>query len=445
MIFKLKKPDLSKIDDRRIFKLLDRYKELGDIVLSANHPVYLYWDKVKYKPHPVDISTEELWALIKFTRNNFMLKTISVVRKEDGNYFHWVKLPVFEEFFHDVDLNLGGSLTMSKDIDEKQKNRFIARGIMEEAIASSQLEGANTTREAAKMFLREKRRPSNIAEQMILNNYTTMKLIEYEYRNQKLTKEILFRLHDILTKNTINEAKIGRFRKDSEDIVVSDEKGVIYHIPPREKFINEEIERFIAFANDELNESPFIHPIIKAIILHFWLGYLHPFLDGNGRLARAIFYWYLLRRGYWAFAYLPISKIIKNSPVQYRDAYIHSEQDDYDLTYFIDYNIRKIKQAMKEFEEYCRLKREESSKISIVARTKYHLRDRQIQLIRFLFKNKDQNTTIKAHMNINEISRLTATKDLKELEKLGFIFSRKIRKGKGRYFFGTDKINEIIK
>jgi len=57
--------------------------------------------------------------------------------------------------------------------------------------------------------------------------------------------------------------------------------------------------KLIEFANDENITTGFIHPVIKAILLHFWIGYLHPFCDGNGRTARALFYWYLLKNDYF--------------------------------------------------------------------------------------------------------------------------------------------------
>ena len=177
-------------------------------------------------------------------------------------------------------------------------------------------------------------------------------------------------------------------------------------------------------------------------MLHFWIGYLHPFTDGNGRLARSLFYWYLLRKGYWAFAFLPLSKIIKKSPAQYGMAYLYAEQDENDLTYFIDYNIRKIKQAKKEFEEYVIHVKEENMRMAKLSKTKYHLNDRKVQLLRYYSKNKDESTSIKTHMNINQISRLTAIKDLKGLEQLGFVTSRKI--GKEIHYFGTEKIEELF-
>ncbi|MEE9554595.1 MAG: Fic family protein [candidate division Zixibacteria bacterium] len=331
------------------------------------------------------------------------------------------------------------------DLLDTQNTRrtFMARGIIEEAIASSQLEGASTTRKVAKQMLQKNRKPANKSEQMILNNYQAMLHIEDKLRYEDLSLDLLLNLHITLTQGTVDIKDSGRLRRDIDQVVVSDSSNnVIYHIAPSEKFLKREIKKLIAFANDNNEKPPSIHPLIKAILLHFWIGYLHPFTDGNGRLARAIFYWYLLKKQYWGFSYLPLSRVIKRSPAQYRDAYVFSEQDDNDLTYFIDYNIRKIAQAKKEFESYIKHKQSEYPKISKKVSMKYKLNERQIQLLRSIRKEADATTTIKTHSIFNGISRVTARKDLEELEQKGFLVSQKL--GKERPFSATDKTLELF-
>lgn len=444
MIYKLEKPNLSKINRDKAIKLfLNREDQsISNLFNQSFSPIYLYWDRIKYKTLPKNISNEEFWYAIKFIRHAQFIKT--VIKNENEDYFKWLKLPDLEQFLHEADLDTGGSLFgFTKSIDEKTKYKFISRGIIEEAIASSQLEGANTTRRIAKQMLREKRKPTTSDEQMIFNNYMAMQAIEEEYKDQELNLDLLFELHRLIAKDTIQEDEVGRFRKDSEKIIVGerDKSGKIYHIPPKAAFIKKEIKNFIKFANDEL-ETPFIHPIIKAIMIHFWIGYLHPFTDGNGRLARLLFYWYLLKNNYWAFAYLPISKIIKKSPIQYGNAYLYSEQDDLDLTYFIDYNIRKIKIAIENFREYFESKSKKNLKMNKLSKMKYNLNDRQIQLLQYYYEDKDARTSTPTHMNINRISRKTAINDLKELEKLGFLISE--RSGKRVYYYTTDKVRGLF-
>lgn len=447
MLFKLKKPNTPKNNSKKnldlILKYLSDQENIGKYIEKSNTPEYLYWDTVKHKSIPKNMSAEDFWGVLKFSRKIQSIPTI-IKDEKSNNYFSWIKLSNLEEFLHNVDLNTGGSLfSFAKDTKESDRNKFVSRGVMEEAIASSQLEGAHTTRKIAKEFLIQGRKPKNKSEQMILNNYNTMSLIESEYKDKELTLELIFELHSLITKETVKEEERGRFRFDEENIVVTDKTtGVVYHIPPKRKFIEKEIEKLIDFANDK-GDQAFIHPVIKAIMIHFWVGYLHPFTDGNGRVARLLFYWYLLRHNYWAFAYLPISKIIKKSPVQYGKAYIYSEQDDLDLTYFIDYNICKIKQAIEEFNNYLEAKAKENSLINKSAKTKYALNDRQIQLLQFLYSgDKDDHTTPTTHMKINQISKKTAIKDLKDLEVLGFLKRQKVKRNV--FYFAGEKINLLF-
>ncbi|MFA7169314.1 MAG: Fic family protein [Candidatus Paceibacterota bacterium] len=446
MLFRLEKPDLSKIKEKRVFELI-KNNGLLKLAKETMNPDYLYWNKIKHKfkaTLPKDVSIDEFWALIKFLRKHFTDKTTTPIKNEKGEAFTFIKMTRVERFLHEADLNMGGSLFInSGDDKEKVKYQFISRGIMEEAIASSQLEGASSTRKAAKDFLREGRKPNTKDERMIINSFNTRMAIEEKYKNENLSLETIFELHTMLTEGTIPKEEIGRFRRDKDDIVVANEiENIVYHIPPKEKFVKKEIKELIKFANDE-TEIPFIHPVIKSIIIHFWVGYLHPFTDGNGRLARALFYWYLSRKNYWAFAYLPISTIIKKSPAQYGEAYVLTEQDDCDLTYFIDYNISKIQLAIRDFDAYIEKKREENIEISKISKSKYNFNDRQLQLLQYLNGDRFGKTSISVYKNINNLkSRLTAASDLKKLKEQGFLSTKK--KGKEVFYFATDKIEKLF-
>ena len=200
------------------------------------------------------------------------------------------------------------------------------------------------------------------------------------------------------------------------------------------------MERLIKFANDEA----FVHPVIKAIFLHFWIGYLHPFYDGNGRLARTIFYWYLLRKGYWAIQYLPISLVIRRSAKQYGMAYVYSEQDDFDLTYFYDYHMRKIIQALNDFEDYIREKVVENKFIEQLLDKKFKLNDRQKELLRyFLVKGKNSYITPSSYISLYKVSRMTSASDLRKLRKMGLVTSKRV--GRNIRYSATGKLRQNVK
>ena len=441
-IVKLDKPDVSRLTG----KALDALKHDSGVmnqVKATIEPEYLFWDKVKYKPRPDGVSAEVFWALVKLFRNQLTIRNATPITAYRGASFSWYPLPALDYFLHEVDMNLGGSLVSGTVDTAAFRQASISRGIMEEAIASSQLEGASTTRKVAKRMLLEKRRPRNRSEQMILNNYNVMLRVEQELQGKPLTVELLKELQAELTKGTIDEIDIGRFRSDKDKVVVEDAAtGSIFHIPPPVSFVKAELRKLVRYANSDDTMEKFVHPVTKGILLHFWIGYLHPFADGNGRLARSIFYWYLLRKHYWGFSYLPLSRVIKNSPAQYRDAYLYSEQDDNDVTYFIDYNVRKIMQARREFEVYVRRKEQENLRMTTVARDKYGLNDRQIQLLRYLYKNAEATTTMKTHAQVYGVGRVTARRDLERLESLGLLQSWK--RGVERPFKATEKVAELL-
>lgn len=446
MLFQLEKPDLSKLKKEDVSKAFsdDIREETLGFVKKCSSPEYLYWDKVKYKePAPKNVSKEMLWSVIIYLRESQSLN--SPIKDKNGRFFKWSKLDYFEEFFHNLDMDTGGEIFSGKgEIDKANKQKLITRGIMEEAIASSQLEGAATSRQAAKKMLREGRKPINSSEQMIVNSYLSMRAIEDDYKDKKLSKELLLEMHSLITKDTIDShSDTPRIRDGNETVYVGNNySGIDYYEAPDIQFVNTELERLIKFANDDFENETFIHPVVKAIMLHFWIGYLHPFTDGNGRLARLIFYWYLVKKNYWAFAYLPVSKAIKKSPKQYAMAYVYTEQGGNDLTYFLDYNIRKIKLAVKDFLDYTDKQSNGNIKMKKKCDEKYKLNIRQVQLLQYLYGDQDSRTTLKTHMNVNQISKMTAYNDLKDLTEKGFLIGNK--RGRNVFYIGSDKIKELF-
>lgn len=437
----LEKPKLTLKDRKNALQKFSasNKSEQRRYFLKLMSPKYLYWDKAKHYSIPHGLTPEESWTAIRAMRTLFSRDTFLL--QENGEPFTFLTLPESEKWHHRIDTAIGGNLFASfSTFSEQKKQKFLMNGIIEEAIASSQLEGANTSRKVAKKMILEKREPRNKGERMIINNYRAMQLIEEDYKNKELSVDFLLELHRIISDrdNDIPQQERGRFRTDEDEVVVVDSsKQMIAHIAPNSKFMNKEILRLITYANDQ-DGDVFTHPIIKAIFLHFWIGYLHPFTDGNGRIARALFYWYLLKKGYWGVSFLPISKVIKKSPIQYGKAYIYTEQDDGDLTYFYDYHIRKIMIALDEFDAYVKRKIIENKEIDKRVGKDILLNDRQKQLLHYLLSEDDSFTTMTSYGAIYNVSRVTALKDLSKLENAGYLTSKRI--GKERRYYLTEKI-----
>jgi len=378
---------------------------------------YLYWTELKYKNIPEQFDPELLWAAAKMNRN----LTARMIKISDipGFEFTYNLTPYIQQKLHEFDLNLGGRLEGKDIVPESDKNQYLISSIMEEAIASSQLEGAVTTRKDAKVMLRQERKPQNRSEQMILNNYITIKKLAH-LKNKELTPQLVLDIHASITKDTLDDPRQeGRFR-NTNDIVVSDKTtGNVIYQPPDFRQIEKIMDGFCVFAN-EADEDTFIHPVIRATILHFLIGYIHPFVDGNGRTARAIFYWYLLSKGYWLIEYMSISRMIIRSPVQYSRAYLFTELDDNDLTYFIKYQVKTAESAFDSLKEYISRKIEEKNQLYDFKMIK-GVNDRQAYILKLLSDDPKLTFTIKEVQNRFNTVYQTARTDILSLEELGLI------------------------
>ena len=206
--------------------------------------------------------------------------------------------------------------------------------------------------------------------------------------------------------------------------------GDVVHQPPPAASLPGRLKLFCDFANEEPDDTgrTFRHPIVTAIILHFWLGYEHPFVDGNGRTARAVFLWHLLKRGYWLMDLLPISTIIRKSPALYGRAFILAEQDDNDISYFLAYNLRAINLALDNFLAYVRRKQQELDVVQALVADSKSMNVRQRSLIAHALKNPGFAYTVRSHMTSQGISIVTARNDLIELTRRGLLEER--REGK---------------
>lgn len=374
---------------------------------------YLYYSELKYRIKD-ESQRKYVWAFMKLLRSE----------KQENVPFKQIRmkyslLPDFNKKLHHFDKFLAGNIEIQTKTLGLQK-RYIISSLMEEAIASSMIEGAATTRRIAKAMLREKRKPRSRDEKMITNNYSTMQFI-LEQKNNKITPELLLSIHKRITEGTLEDPDDeGRFR-DNNNIMVghTSNPDIIAHIPPDYKKIPELIEEFCSFANNDSED--FIHPIIKGIILHFLLGYIHPFNDGNGRTARSVFYWYLLSKGYWLFEYMAVSRRIVRSRKDYDLAYLYSEYDEMDLTYFIKYIIECIDDACTEMLEYIKRKQVQQEQTKKIIDENPDLNLRQAMILEEFAENPNKTFAIKEICVTYKVVYQTARTDLLLLAKKGFI------------------------
>jgi Fic family protein len=423
------KPENKKGD--KIISLMVELQTKG--VLKSIQDEYLYWDKIKYKSK--EYNAEDLWSAVKLHR---LLNSKTLVFGK--HKFNYVVTDFMLRTLHLFDMHFGGTLGSNIGIAETDKNKFVISSLIEEAISSSQIEGANTTRKQAKQMIQKEQKPKGKSEQMILNNYVTMKHI-VQHSSENITPEKILNIHKLVSNKTLDRAEDeGKFRDNDEIYVVNYVNSEIVHTPPLKDELEELINNLCDFFNSDTDN--FIHPIIKGSIIHFMLGWIHPFIDGNGRTARAIFYWYMLKNGYWLTEYLSISRIIKDTKNQYEKAFMYSEVDDNDLSYFITYHIRTMEKAYFALKEYIKRKQKEvfqAAKFMKIPK----INDRMAQILKIIYEDSERILNTKELEKRFDISSFTARSDLKGLVSLGFLEIIQVNKKK-QNFIKSKNFNKVL-
>lgn len=396
---------------------------------------YFYWDKVKYLASN-GIDKQVLWQAVKIQRQ------LSAQTVQFGKYnFHFTITKNMLALLHDFDMNLGGSLGTKSIIPTTDKNYYLISSIMEEAIASSQIEGASTTRRIAKDMLRKQLKPTNKSQQMIVNNYETINRIS-KGSKEDFSVEGLLDIHRSISSKTLdNPEDEGVFRKNDDIFVVDGITGFVAHTPPSYTEIDDMINDLCVFANSD-NSNNFIHPIIKGIIIHFVLAYIHPFVDGNGRTARSLFYWYMIKKGYWLTEYLSISRIIYTNKKAYEKAFQYTENDGNDLSYFVQYHLDVMKKAFEELKKYLQRKIDEQQNILRFVGIS-NINERQRYVLRIISESKRTMFTPKELATQFDISPKSARTDLQELVEMGFLSPTNLNK-RAIGYIKSDRFEELI-
>lgn len=405
-----KPPKITKEIESKALDLLNSNAQFAILADKANED-YGYWSDLKYKVK-APIQPEVFWAAVKIKRSACRIIHTPVAD------FRFLLTATMEKLCFDIceaigDKSHGGSLiSFAKDFEFLMKNE-----ISYEAISSSVMEGAATTRKVALEMIGKRKPPKNVSEQMIWNNYLAMQYI-IDNCGKDIDANMLLEIHRIVTERTLDNPEDELcFRYNNNIDVVDTENSESVHTPPSYEKIAETVDWLCRFVNNET--GPFVNPVIKAIIAHFSLSYLHPFVDGNGRTARALFYFCMAKAGYPFVKYISISTAISFKRKQYDKAFLECENDNLDIGYFILYHLKMVYNAI----EWTRGKISKSKDEAKREIDKYRkgLSPMQSEIIGKMVNGDWLYADAASVSLLLNVSHPTAMKLLKELEKLGLV------------------------
>jgi Fic family protein len=398
---------------------------------NASADRYMPWDELRWRSPPDGLTPQEWWLATKFAR--FGMQRALPLTDTDGHQFTYALPDEVLRGIEVVDKHMSGRIGTPRVVtqDAPGRARYVISSLIEEAITSSQLEGVNTTHRVAKDMLRTGRKPRTRDERMIVNNYLAMQRVG-EIRRESLTPALIFEIHRIVTVGTLDDPSAeGRPQLPGEARVVIEDvyDGTVIHVPPPAENITERLQRLCDFANGSIDIA-YVPPVVRAIIIHFMLAYDHPFFDGNGRTARILFYWSMLNQDYWLAEFVPISRLLAKAPGQYGRSFLHVEQDEGDLTYFLIYQLAIIQRAISDLQEYLAGKVAESKRIeeSLAAMSR-QFNYRQVALLQHAVKNPGAQYTVASHAGSHNVVTQTARMDLQGLEHQGLLEKITLKRG----------------
>jgi Fic family protein len=407
---------------------------------------YEHWDRLRHLTPPAGLDVEQWWLGIKFARQ--ALGRPLPLRDKRGHPFTVTLSDRIQRRLFLVARDAAGALRGTNVTpSDAMRERYLVRSLMEEAMTSSQLEGAATTTQVAKEMLRTGREPRDYGERMIVNNYRTMSELKH-WLGAPLTPNTVFEIHRMLTDGTLDdESAAGRFRLPEENIVIEDEIGNVLHVPPPATELPSRLQVLCDFANEPEDGEHFIHPVVRAILVHFQIGYDHPFVDGNGRTARALFYWSMLRSGFWMTEYFSISSILKEAPAQYARSYLYTETDEGDATYFVSHQLDVLIKAIDGVHGYISRKQQAQHEAETLlkpgSKLSRTLNYRQRALLINALKHPGKHFTISVHQRTHGVAYDTARSDL-----MGLVAAKLMqqhRQGKAFVFVARTDLSEKLK
>ena len=386
---------------------------------------YYNKEEVGYRLTP-EIKLDDFWSeLVRFRQAKAEFLPF---KDQDGKPFWCVLTPKLQEYLHQVDSR--GKDSLYSVVKEEIQTKLTEQALVEEAMFSSVIEGAFSTIARARELIVEGKPPQDTSDQIVANNGRVMRYV-LEQREAPCSIELMHTIQRMVTEKTLeHEVDAGRFR-DGPIFVVNQRRETIYAAPPAET-VQPSMESLIQWINAG-EQQPFIHPILRAAIIHTYLVYVHPYVDGNGRTARALFYWYLLKHRYEFFRYFSISSIIQETRQRYykvlKDMEDHAADATYVLLYMAESVVRAIEVILQRITERYR----RDILFANIRELNIILNERQTRFLRYLTVSRDKRGMIAKYQRDFKVVYETARRDLAQLEGLGIL-----TKGKqGRQFIYT--------
>ncbi|MFT4093324.1 MAG: Fic family protein [Niabella sp.] len=404
------------------------------LIIDLNNN-YVHWDKFRDMQLPDPDYRIAIWTKATAEREQGFTRTLTI----GGLSVKWWLSNNMEFILHQLDIGLAGGRGMESLLEAKHIHRHKTTALLEESISSAQLSGALVSKKAAKEMLLKKRSPQNVNEQICINIYRTLQL-GFSKKDQVLDEPFFLQLHQVLTKDTIKLKGIGNYRTNNKTDMSCVDASAGYK-PSDTKQIRECMSAIFEFYNNDA--APFfIHPLIKACIIHYLIVCIRPFKDANGRMARLLAQMYLLKKGYWIAGFIAVSNVISKFKLNYHKSIVQSQTDENNIGYFIHFYIQAVQMAYRSLRDFVGRISKEKKENSLYKIPGYN--ERQTAVLQWIKEDAAKMVTIRELRSVYGVSKETARTDLNGLVEKGWIRYFNINK-KAYAFVKADGFDGLIK
>jgi len=299
--------------------------------------------------------------------------------------------------------------------------------IIKMAHHSTSIEGNPLTLEQVMNLLAGKKIAAWEKDKREVINY--VKVLEYidklgEEGVKHITEEIILKIHQLTTQDLLPVGQSGCYRK--VPVAVVDGYGKIVFQPPPENKVPDLIKDFVLWLNSD--QARDLYPVLLSGTSHYEFVRIHPFVDGNGRTARALATLILYLKGFDTKRFFALDDYYNEDRERYYAALQTVDQKTLDITLWLEYfcegvavSMNRVKDAVLEL-SFDRRVKEKKGQI--------FLKERQRKVLKYLQTNL--RITTDEYQNMFNVSERTARNHLSELVKLDLI--KPIGPQKGRYY-----------
>lgn len=260
--------------------------------------------------------------------------------------------------------------------------------------------------------------------QEVLNYRNVLKFIS-DFQGKNITEEVIRHVHALVAHRILPEEQVGEYRK-TQVVVKNAQTGEITFRPPPAVEVPFLLSDFVEWVNSVGSDD--IHPALKAGVVHYELVRIHPFLDGNGRVARAIATLVLFCEGYDIKRFFALEEHYDREPINYYNALQSVGQAQGNLNAWLEYfgeglaiELTRIKEKVKSLSTDLKIKKS-------LGGQQLALTERQIKIIEFVQEQGFLQN--KAFFELfPQVSEDTVLRELKDLLKKGIVKKEGSTKG----------------